>query len=108
MPGVRPTTLGMRNSPERMTGILNEAGVPYCNGGVMASRRLWRHGVDDWHDQVSRWVDRPKPEDLMNVDIFYDFLPVAGDKGLAVELRRHALDAAGRSMPFLIAPVQGA
>ena len=27
---------------EHMTGILNEAGVPYCNGGVMASRRLWR------------------------------------------------------------------
>ena len=88
---------------ERMTGILNEAGVPYCTGGVMASRRLWRHDVAGWKRQVSAWVERPKPEDLMNVDIFYDFLPVAGDFGLAEELRRHALQVAGASMPFLIA-----
>ncbi len=87
---------------ERMTGILNEAGVPYCKGGVMASQRLWRHGVADWQAQISNWVDRPKPESLMNVDIFYDFLPVAGDAGLAQDLRRHALEAAGRAMPFLI------
>lgn len=87
---------------ERMTGILNEAGVPYCKGDVMASRRLWRHGTDDWHRQVSDWVARPKPENLMNVDIFYDFLPVAGDPSLADGLRRHALAEAGEAKPFLV------
>ena len=87
---------------ERMTGSLDAAGIPYCKGDVMASRPLWRHGVDDWRRQISDWVDRPKPENLMNVDIFYDFLPVAGDVGLAEDLRRHALEAAGQAKPFLV------
>ena len=86
---------------ERMTRILDDAGVPYCKGGVMASRPLWRHDREGWRAQVAAWVAAPKPEALLSVDIFYDFLPVWGDFGLAEELRKYALEAAAGSMPFL-------
>ena len=86
---------------EHMTRILDEAGVPYCQGGVMASRPIWRHGREGWREQVAGWVATPKPEALLSVDIFYDFQPVWGDSSLAEELRRQAQHAAAGSMPFL-------
>jgi CBS domain-containing protein len=45
--------------------------------------------------------DRASPEDLLNVDIFYDFRPVHGDAALAAELWREAWDTAAGSAPFL-------
>ncbi len=86
---------------ERMTRSLDDAGVPYCQGGIMASRPLWRHGREAWGDQISGWVASPRPEALLNVDIFYDFQPVWGDFALAADLRQEAELAAARSMPFL-------
>lgn len=86
---------------ERMTRLLDDAGVPYCQGGIMASRPLWRHGREAWREQISGWVASPRPEALLSVDIFYDFQPVWGDFALAEELRQDAALAAAGSMPFL-------
>ena len=77
--------------------LLDEAGIPYCKGGVMAERRAWRKTLAEWRAQVDAWVDRPTPENLLNVDIFFDFAPVLGRESLAARLRAHALDDAERA-----------
>jgi signal-transduction protein with cAMP-binding, CBS, and nucleotidyltransferase domain len=46
-------------------------------------------------------VERPNAQNLLSVDIFYDFRPVHGDFALADELRRHALAAARPARMFL-------
>ncbi len=62
--------------------ILDEVGIPYCKGGVMAREPAWRKSLDDWKATVDHWVGRQSPEDLLNVDIFYDARTVHGDRTL--------------------------
>lgn len=84
----------------RASDLLDEAGVPYCKGKVMASNPAWRGSLDEWRRRIDGWIARPMPENLLSVDIFYDFQPVYGDRALAAALRTHATDAA-KSTPFL-------
>lgn len=78
----------------RASDILDGAGISYCKGGVMASKRGWRGGLEEWRRRVQGWATNPQPEALLSVDIFYDFQPATGEAALAEELRRAALEAA--------------
>jgi CBS domain-containing protein len=81
--------------------LLDEAGVPLCNGGVMAMNADWRGSLADWRERVDRWLRRARPEDLMNVDLFFDLAPVAGEVGLARTLHAEAVSAASKTPAFL-------
>ncbi|MCW5682424.1 MAG: CBS domain-containing protein [Xanthobacteraceae bacterium] len=70
--------------------ILHDVGVPYCTGGVMAKNAQWRGSVETWRKRVQDWIVRSDPEDLLAVDIFFDFRAVHGSGALAVELWRDA------------------
>lgn len=86
---------------ERTSAFLDEAGVPFCKGGVMASNTQWRGTVDDWRDRVGTWLQRARPEDILNVDIFFDLIPVAGAFDLGHTLHRDAVEAASQRPAFL-------
>jgi signal-transduction protein with cAMP-binding, CBS, and nucleotidyltransferase domain len=85
----------------RASDLLDQAGIPYCKGKVMASNAAWRGSLDEWGERIAGWVERPTAENLLSVDIFYDFRPVHGDFALADELRGRAVAAARRSRMFL-------
>ena len=71
---------------EAAADLLNAAGVPYCKGGVMASKSAWRHSLAGWAQLLESWTRAPEPQKLLSIDIFYDFVPVAGDLALAERL----------------------
>jgi DNA polymerase-3 subunit epsilon/CBS domain-containing protein len=77
-----------------LADLLNEAGVPYCRGGVMTSNALWRGSLAAWRERVGAWIERSRPQDLLSVDIFFDLRGVYGDPVLAATLRRDAFDSA--------------
>ncbi|MEZ5667136.1 MAG: DUF294 nucleotidyltransferase-like domain-containing protein [Alphaproteobacteria bacterium] len=81
--------------------FLDAAGIPYCIGHVMASEPHWRRTLAGWRDEIGRWIARAEGESLLNVDIFFDFQPVHGDRGLAGALRAQSLAAAARAPLFL-------
>jgi len=83
---------------ERLATILDDAGIPYCDGGVMARNAEWRGSLDRWTDRVDRWVRQSRPQDLLNVDIFFDETPVYGTLGLGQTLFERAY-AGGRESP---------
>ncbi len=85
----------------RVTDILNEAGVVYCKGGVMASNDAWRMDLEGWRSTVRSWIGRSRPEDILNCDIFFDAAPVHGDLALADTLRSEALSMASDARTFL-------
>ena len=91
-----------------LNSLLDEGGVPLCKGGVMARERDWRKTLTEWASQVDRWIANPKPENILNVDIFYDMVPVHGDRRLASQLERHAWDAAAANPSFARAMGQNA
>ena len=86
---------------KRITDILNEAGVAYCKGGVMASNPAWRMDLENWRSTVNSWISRSRPEDILNCDIFFDARSVHGKERLAETLRDEAIKIAGEARMFL-------
>ncbi len=80
--------------------ILHEVGVPYCTGGVMAKNAPWRGSAAQWRECVAHWLGRSNPEDLLAVDIFFDFRAVHGDAALATALWRDAYELAKGQAAF--------
>ena len=80
---------------------LNDAGVPYCKGGVMASNKAWRKPYAQWRSTVDAWIERGTKEDIMHCDIFFDAVPVHGDSALANQLLDYARTKAHNTRSFL-------
>ncbi len=85
----------------RVSRILDLVGVSYCKGGVMSMNREWRKSLSDWRSEVNTWVNRHSPEDILNVDIFYDARVVYGDRGLGAALLDQAFTTGAASREFL-------
>ncbi len=85
----------------RMNAILDEIGVPFCKGGVMARNEAWRKTGAGWRKHVAGWLSRSDPQDILNADIFFDAVPVHGDTHMGDSLRRDAISAAAQSVSFL-------
>ena len=80
---------------------LNEAGVSYCQGGIMASNGEWRMDRTHWRDVISQWLSKSRPEDILNADIFFDAKSVHGNDALLDGLRLDALHSAQNAHGFL-------
>lgn len=83
-----------------MADLLDQIGIPLCKGGIMAKNPAWRHSVAGWHDLVEHWIRRSDPKDLLNVDIFFDCVPVHGTLELGEEIWRYAYSAAHKVQAF--------
>ncbi len=84
-----------------IAAILDAAGVPFCKGGVMARNAQWRMSVGRWKDTIAGWVRRQRPQDLLNVDIFFDGVPVHGTLALGDAIWNYAYDAGHQNPPFI-------
>ena len=85
---------------QRTADILNEAGVIYCPGGIMASNTAWRKPLGIWRQTVRSWIERSRAEDLLNCDIFFDAQAVLGAREMADSLRAEALELARQAPAF--------
>ena len=81
-----------------LADVLHDVGLPYCDGGVMARNPDWRGSLKTWQERIDDWVRRSRPQDLLNVDIFFDLRAVHGDAALARELMEEAYET-GHSAP---------
>ena len=86
---------------QRVAEVLDESGVRYYPGGVMASNSSWRKSMNGWRQTVSEWLERTSPDDIMHADIFFDSMPVHGDLDMATTLRSEAVISASRARTFL-------
>ena len=86
---------------KRINEMLNAAGIPFCEGGVMARERKWRKSLEEWKAEVHNWVFSLENQTVMYCDIFFDFQRVWGDRALAEELRAYSIDKASQSAFFL-------
>jgi CBS domain-containing protein len=80
---------------------LNAVGVPYCKGGVMARNPEWRKSVAAWMATIDDWVRRQSPQDLLNIDIFFDGIGVHGDVRLVDAIWNHAYDRGAATRDFV-------
>ncbi len=99
--GVEEVDAWFAEFASRVAIILDEAGIPYCPGGVMARNRAWRQSLSQWKATVANWLRGAKAADLLNVDVFFDFAPVLGDARLAGELWQWSYEKAHTAPGFL-------
>jgi len=85
----------------KVSDMLDAAGVPYCQGKVMASNPDWRLSLSGWHDMLQTWIRRQNPEDILKCDIFFDAVGVHGDTGLADALLDYAFELGSESKLFI-------
>jgi CBS domain-containing protein len=86
---------------EHMAATLDAVGVAYCKGGVMAKNAQWRMSLERWRQTIDGWVRRQRPEDLLNVDIFFDGTTAYGDVALGEAIWKHAWDVGHRAPVFI-------
>lgn len=84
----------------RMAAILDAAGIPFCDGGIMAKNAEWRGSVALWESRLDEWVSHTNPQNLLNVDIFFDQAAVFGKRDLSISLFRKAFEAGSQNIGF--------
>jgi len=87
--GLDHAALDVAGATARFSTALGELGWPPCPGGIMASRPAWCRPLAGWRDAIRGWVHGHEAEGPMHLAIFCDAAAVAGDAGLAAELRDH-------------------
>ncbi|MGC3872856.1 DUF294 nucleotidyltransferase-like domain-containing protein [Halomonas sp. GXIMD04776] len=86
---------------ERFTETLGEAGIPLCQGHVMARWPMWRKRLSEWQEQLRIWTAERRVKRVQQANILFDFHPVHGDASLAEGLRDSVLALVPRAGLFL-------
>jgi CBS domain-containing protein len=71
---------------------LDEVGYSFCEGGVMAKNARWNRPLSSWQAQFSHWIHNADPQELLELNMLFDFRCVNGEEELARELRRYVFD----------------
>lgn len=74
---------------EKVCTWLDQVGYVFCKGKVMAMNPQWCKPLRVWKDYFSIWITEARPQDLLEVSIFFDFRCMYGEKSLVNELRSH-------------------
>jgi PAS domain S-box-containing protein len=87
---------------------LAEAGYRECAGGVMARHPKWTLSLEAWTAQFRHWIRTADPQQLLDLNIAFDFRCVGGEPALARELRRRVFSEIRIHPPFLLHLAQNA
>lgn len=79
---------------------LDQVGYDFCKGKVMAMNPDWCQPITTWQNYFSQWIADSRPEDLMEVSIFFDFRCLYGDRRLPDQLRGHIRNKAENQKAF--------
>lgn len=67
---------------------LNLAGYPYCKGQVMAMNPRWCRSLPDWLATLDQWLSKSEPQEIIDLNVFFDLRTVSGEAELTRTLRR--------------------
>jgi PAS domain S-box-containing protein len=87
---------------------LDQVGYSYCEGGVMAKNPRWNHPLSVWKDQFAHWIHNANPQELLELNMLFDFRCVSGEQAFARDLRTWVLDEMQAYPPFFLHFAQNA
>ena len=88
---------------ETVCGWLDLAGYRRCPGEVMAANRKWCQPLSQWRQYFTECVTAARPQDLLDVNVFFDFRCAHGEAAHVRQLREHLhrlLEGEGRHVFF--------
>ncbi len=84
-----------------VTSLCADAGIPPCHAGNVAANPKWCMSETAWKRQFSSWIHKSEPENLLLVNIFFDFSVVSGSESLVSDLRGHVFAEVEKRSVFL-------
>jgi len=87
---------------EKVCAKLDQAGFPYCPGGIMASNSKWRLSVSEWEKCFANWILNTTQESIMEVSVFLDIHCVYGNKDIVEQMRKKVIELIHQNPQFLI------
>jgi len=85
----------------RFSTALLSFGYPPCPGNIMVTNPLWCQPLSNFNETIDHWFSGADPDGAMNLAIFIDAHPVAGDAALLSAAREHALNLAAGNDIFI-------
>lgn len=82
---------GLEAVTAAFTGHLIAFGYPPCPGNIMVSNPEWTKPLAAYKDALFGWIHRPDEQAQMNLAIFFDAAPVAGDAALLTAAKRYLM-----------------
>ncbi|MBF0158411.1 MAG: cyclic nucleotide-binding domain-containing protein [Magnetococcales bacterium] len=76
---------------QQLAMAMESLGFPACPGGIMLSNDGWCASWSDFRAMIHNWIQCADSHSLMNLAIFYDAVPVAGDPQLLQQLKKEML-----------------
>ncbi|MBI5380735.1 MAG: cache domain-containing protein [Opitutae bacterium] len=74
---------------EKVCGWLDLIGYRRCRGEVMACNRKWCQPLARWREYFAECVTAARPQDLLDVNVFFDFRCAHGESDHVARLREH-------------------
>ncbi|HAK44366.1 MAG TPA: hypothetical protein DCO79_00355, partial [Spirochaeta sp.] len=71
---------------DRICGLLNQAGFPYCPGGIMAINPLYCLSLEEWKNRYRKWFAQADNISLLDIHVFFDLKAAWGSDELVDEL----------------------
>ena len=84
-----------------VTSICIDAGIPACTGGHTAVNPVWCMNLKEWKHKFLSWIQTSLSDDLLKINIFFDFRTVSGDDALTMLLRQHIFKEVEQNPGFL-------
>ena len=91
----------MQHLSEEFTRHLDEAGIPLCNGHVMARWPLWRKRSSEWLEQMRLWTAGRIVKKVQLSNILLDFNPIFGNQNLAKNFQAELSQLLPKAYGFL-------
>lgn len=87
---------------DRVCAGLNEAGYPYCPGGVMAVNPKWCLPLAEWKACLSGWAESATPDAILELNVFADIACIDGEQTLVDQLHAHIHACTGQNTAFFM------
>lgn len=81
--------------------LLDDGGIDYCDGGVMAKNQAWCQSLKQWKKRILHWHNATDGNSILQADIFYDCEFVYGNQHLYYDLKSFAYESSQNAIDFL-------
>ncbi len=71
---------------------LDQVGYRFCEGGIMAKNPRWNLPRGMWRQQFSHWIHNADPQELLELNMLFDFRCVSGEQQFSRDLRSWVFD----------------
>lgn len=80
---------------------LDRCGYSLCKGDMMAKNPKWCQPLAKWKKYFNQWIHTANPQDLLEINVFFDFRCLYGQKEFTNQLKTYIQKLIGDTPAFL-------